>query len=352
MAQGQSGTKTGTKNGTNSAQAQTVRVLFGGDVMLGRNVKECILRHGADYPLQPVAPLMRAPDLTVVNLECAITDSPERWPGAPKAFYFGAPPAAADTLEGAGVDLVSLANNHALDYGVEGLRDTLRLLRSHGIRVAGAGENRAEACSAAILDCRGIRFGMAAFCDHQSDFAAGDGCPGIAYLDLDEEGAALQQLRQALQPLQRAAVDWPILSLHWGPNMVFRPAPRLRRIAHAAIDMGWKILFGHSAHVFQGIEIHRGCPILYAAGDLVDDYYVDPHFRNDHQLLFELELTRTSWRRIELHPLFIAQCRTRPAAGAQADYIVRQMTALCRELGTTVRHEAGRMWVECGDAGA
>ncbi|HJV52887.1 MAG TPA: CapA family protein [Noviherbaspirillum sp.] len=320
-------------------QAQTVRVVFGGDVMLGRNVKECILRHGPAYPLEPVAPLMRAADLAIVNLECAITASMERWPGAPKAFYFGAPPAAVETLSSAGIALVSLANNHALDYGVEGLHDTLRLLRENGIAAAGAGENRAAARCAAILDRAGMRFGMAAFCDHQADFAAGDDSPGVAWLDLDAEAAALRALQDALEPMRRASVDWPILSLHWGPNMVLRPAPHLRRIAHAAVDMGWKIVFGHSAHVFQGIEVHRGFPILYAAGDLVDDYYVDPHFRNDHQLLFEMELTRTSWRGIVLHPLFIARCRTRAASGEHAQTIASRMGALCRELGTPVRYD-------------
>lgn len=77
----------------------------------------------------------------------------------------------------------------------------------------------------------------------------------------------------------------------------------------AAVEMGWKTVFGLSAHVFQGIELHHGRPILYAASDLVDDYLVDPSFRNDHPLLFELEFGGGELRRIQLHPLFIARCR-------------------------------------------
>lgn len=330
----------------NSEQARAIRVMFGGDVMLGRNVKECILRDGPGYPLGPIAQRMSAPDLTIVNLECALTSSVERWAGAPKAYYFGAPPQAIETLAEAGVDMVSLANNHTLDYGVEGLHDTLQQLRRHGIRHAGAGLSREEARSAAIVGCRGITIGMAAFCDHQADFAADGDRPGISYLDLDDEAAALDALRRALEPLQRAAVDWPVLSLHWGPNMVSRPSPRFRRIAHAAIDMGWKILYGHSAHVFQGIELRGGCPILYAAGDLVDDYCVDAAFRNDHQLLFELELTRDALRRIALYPVFIARCRTSHASGEQARYIAERMTALCREFGTQVRRDGDGMRIE------
>lgn len=323
-----------------------VRLMLGGDVMLGRQVKESMLRHGADYPLGPVAGTMRAADLTLVNLECAITSSQQRWPGAPKAFYFGAPPEAALSLVHAGIDMVSLANNHVLDFGVDGLRETLHHLERAGIRHAGAGKNSHEATAHALADCKGMRFGMAAFCDHQADFAAGRDQPGIAYIDLDDEAATLQRFRQALQRLHDAGVNWPILSLHWGPNMVLRPSQAFRRLAHAAIGMGWRILYGHSAHVFHGIEIHHGCPILYAAGDLVDDYHVDPQFRNDRQLLFELALSPDGLRRIRLHPVRIAQCQVRPAAGAELDEIAHAMTARCTELGTQVRRDGKELWID------
>ena len=308
--------------------------MFGGDTMLGRIVKKYMLRYGSNYPLGPIAPLMRNADLTIVNLECAITSTVGLWPGEPKAFYFGAAPQAVHTLTDAGVDMVNLANNHMLDFDVEGLRQTLHYLKKHGIGFTGAGENLIEANTPAIIERQGVRFGMTAFCDHQEDFAAGEHRPGIAYINLDDEAGALASFRQALESPRMAGVDWPILSLHWGPNMVFRPSIKFRRLAHAAIDMGWKILFGHSAHVFQGIEIYHGCPILYAAGDLVDDYYVDPGFRNDHQLLIEIEFDRTAMRHIQLHPVFIEHCQARPATGEQLDYIVDQMTVLCRELGS------------------
>lgn len=308
--------------------------------MLGRMVATSIRRYGPDYPLGAVAGLMRQADLAIVNLECAITASMTRWSGAPKAYYFGAPPEAALSLAGAGVKLASLANNHSLDFGVDGLRDTIGALEHHGIAHAGAGASLAAALRPAILECKGVRLGMAAFCDHQRDFAARAGRPGIAWLDLADERKALAAFEQSLAPLREARVDWPILSLHWGPNMAWRPGAGFRRLAHAAVDMGWKIVYGHSAHVFQGIEIRRGCPILYAAGDLVDDYCVDPAFRNDHQLLFELELDGGALRRILLHPLFIARCRTQAADQGQADWIARQMGALCRELGTRLDTDA------------
>lgn len=330
---------------------ETMRLMLGGDVMLGRGVGGYIERRGPNYPLGAIASMMREADLTVINLECAITSSRHHWPGEPKAFYFGAPPQAVQTLVDAGVDMVSLANNHVLDFGEEGLRETCDLLMQHGIRYGGAGLDSQEAHLPKLIECSGTRFGMAAFCDHQGDFAAQANRAGIAYIDLDDEHAVIAAWRDALAYLQRAAVDWPILSLHWGPNMAFRPSARFRRLAHVAIDMGWKILFGHSAHVFQGLEMYRGCPIIYAAGDLVDDYYVDPQYRNDHQLLFELELSHDSLLRIFFHPVFIQYCRVRPATGAQFAHIVEWMTRMCDELGTRVRQRDAVVWIECTDSG-
>jgi poly-gamma-glutamate capsule biosynthesis protein CapA/YwtB (metallophosphatase superfamily) len=320
--------------------------MLGGDVMLGRLVAEAIERFGHAYPLAPVAGLLRRADLTIVNLECALTDARARWPGPEKRFYFGAPSVAVLSLVDAGIDLVSLANNHALDFGVDGLRDTLRLLSTHQIGSAGAGADRDEACAPALLTRQGVRFGMAAFCDHQADFAAQKARAGTAWLDLDDERGTMLALSGALERLLRAGVDWPILSLHWGPNMVERPSPKFRRLAHAAIDMGWKILYGHSAHVFQGIELYRDCPIVYAAGDLVDDYAIDPGLRNDHQVLFELELTPLALCGVCLHPICIEQCQARTANGAEFDAIATRMRALCGELGTVLHRARDVLWIE------
>jgi poly-gamma-glutamate synthesis protein (capsule biosynthesis protein) len=324
----------------------SLRLMFGGDVMLGRLVKEVMLRDGPDMPLAAVTPLLRSADLAIVNLECALTDHTERWHGVPKAFYFGAPTAAAQALKDAGIGLVSLANNHILDYDVQGLQDTLATLDAAGILHTGAGMDLAGALRPAIAEAGGVRIGMAAFCDHQPDFAASEDHPGMAWLGLHDEAAAIDAFARALAPLRANHVRWPILSLHWGPNMVRAPTPHQRRLARAAIEVGWKIVFGHSAHVFQGVELYEGCPILYAAGDLVDDYQVDPAFRNDHQLLFGVELGEDSLARIVMHPLFIRRCRVAPADAAQRAWIFAQMTERCAALGTGTRVEGERLIIE------
>lgn len=325
-----------------------VRLVMGGDVMLGRLVADHIAAFGPDYPLGGVASTLRGADLALVNLECAITESSRPWSGAPKPFYFGAPPAAAEGLAHAGIDVVTLANNHALDFDVAGLADTMRLLRAQGIACAGAGRDLTEAMAPVVFERGGLRLGLVAYCDHQADFAARADAPGTAYLDLEEEAGVRERLRADADRLRALGVDWPVLSLHWGPNMVERPSARFRRIAHASVDAGFRLLFGHSAHVFQGIEVYRGAPILYAAGDLVDDYAVDPELRNDRQVLFEVELVGGSVRRMGLRPVLIGRCRVVPAARSDFEAVVERATKLCAELGTRVRREGSQVWVEAG----
>jgi poly-gamma-glutamate synthesis protein (capsule biosynthesis protein) len=320
-----------------------LRLVLGGDVMLGRLVKEEILARGPTYPLGPVAPFMRAADLTIVNLECAITDRDVEWEGAPKAFYFGAPPAAIDALADAGVDLVSLANNHSLDFGRQGLLDTLDALTARGIASAGAGRTLEDALAPAVVERRGVRFGMAAFCDHQEDFAARADAPGIAYLDLDDEGSARDGFQRSLDRMRALGVDWPILSLHWGPNMVWRPSPRFVRLARAAIDLGYAALFGHSAHVFHGIELYKGRPIFYSTGDLVDDYAVDSEFENDCQLVFDVSLSGLAVEEIGAYPVFIESCRTEFATGPRFERIAERAARLSGEMGTSFVRDADRL---------
>ena len=189
---------------------QSLRVMLGGDVMLGRLVGQAIGQYGADYPLGPIAALMRAADLTIINLECAMTDSDQLWSGMRKAFYFAAPSIAIQSLQEAGVDLVNLANNHTLDFDFQGLHDTLAILKQANILYAGAGDNLKQARQPAILNCHGLQFAMISYCDHQADFAASAGQAGragMSYLDLSHEKAALMQIEADFKPLQSQGID-------------------------------------------------------------------------------------------------------------------------------------------------
>jgi poly-gamma-glutamate capsule biosynthesis protein CapA/YwtB (metallophosphatase superfamily) len=314
-----------------------VTLALAGDTMLGRGVADRL----ADDPGLPLlAPEVRefaaAADLFVLNLECCVSARGERFPDPHKPFFFRAPPLAADRLAGLGVDCVTLANNHALDYGPEALLDTLEHLSAAGIAVAGAGPEVAAARTPAILAAPGgARVRVVATSDHPAAFAAADDRPGIAYADL-RGGGVPDWLRAAAAPSDDA--DVVLVSPHWGPNMRAEPVAHVRAAARALVEAGATLVAGHSAHVFQGV----GGRVLYDLGDFVDDYAVDRRLRNDLGLLWRVTLDAGGPMRLEALPLALDYAHTRAARGADAEWVLARLGELCAALGTAVEVEDGR----------
>jgi poly-gamma-glutamate capsule biosynthesis protein CapA/YwtB (metallophosphatase superfamily) len=132
-----------------------------------------------------------------------------------------------------------------------------------------------------------------------------------------------------------------VVSAHWGPNWGYQPPAEHIRFAHRLVDVGADVVFGHSGHVFRGIELYRRRPIIYCAGDFIDDYAVDEIERNDESFIFIFETSESGISRILLHPTLIAACQARLARGADAVRIGEKMERLCLGFGTPVRQEAG-----------
>jgi len=292
-----------------------VRLALAGDTMLGRGVARVLERGQPPESLfQPaLAEITRAADLFVLNLECCIS---ERGSPVPKIFNFRAPPKAVETLVHLGVGCVTLANNHALDYGENALLDTFEHLRVAGISWVGAGLNEEEA--RAPVTVQGVP--IVACCDHEPGFAAGNDRPGIAYADLRNHvpGWLIERARGAL------------VCPHWGPNMTPRPLSSIRAAARELREAGAALVAGTSAHVFHGVE----GSVLYDLGDFLDDYSVDPRLRNDLGLLFLVDLEEGELRSVETVPLKLEYAYTRLARGEEADRIRRRFRRACEELET------------------
>jgi poly-gamma-glutamate capsule biosynthesis protein CapA/YwtB (metallophosphatase superfamily) len=227
----------------------SLTVALAGDTMLGRKVGERLARPAHQSLAAAVKEIAGGADLFIASLECCISDrgAPVREPGKP--FYFRAPPVAAERLAEIGVNCVSLANNHALDFGSKALQDTLDHLRAAGIAVVGAGCDEAAARAPVVLDAGGVRVRIVAVSDHPASYAAGVQRPGIAFADL-ARASVPPWLRVACTP--DADADVPIVLPHWGPNMRSSPVPHVRRAAAALQAAGATLIAGHSAHVPQG----------------------------------------------------------------------------------------------------
>ncbi|TDC85014.1 CapA family protein [Actinomadura sp. 7K507] len=317
-----------------------VTVALAGDTMLGRGVADEIAASGPNGLFSDdVREIFSGADLGLVNLECCVSGRGRKWDAPGKPFHFRAPPAAAEALAGLGVDCVTLANNHALDYGPEALADTLRHLGGAGIQVVGAGASPEEARECVVLEAGGLRIAVVGVTDHPVDFAAGHGRPGVAHAELEKgvPGYLVEQIRRL-----RESDDVVLVLAHWGPNMTREPLPYVRRAAGELVDAGATLVAGSSAHVFHGVAL----PVIFDMGDFIDDYAVDGRLRNDLGLLFLVTLDGAGPSRVEAVPLRLAYSHTHLADDAGHAWIAERFTRACAAFGTSVKAEGGRLVVE------
>lgn len=282
--------------------------------MLGRGVNARLgqgrgsrLWNGLEGALQNV-------DLFAFNLECSITDA-AAW-GSWKKFRFKMTPGHAAPLLNAipipsgATTFVSVANNHVLDFGPEGLSDTIDLLEEIGIAHAGAGADSREAWRPAVITTAeaGVRVGFIAVADHcgclrMGQWVAGRSQPGIAWANLSSgRTEALLAAVAALDPV----VDVLVVSFHGGGN--YRPEgvpPWMRHLAEALVDAGADVIWGHSAHHVLPIERIRGRHVIFGTGGLVDDYLRRPEYRNDLGMVVRVSFDSEVGQSAEVVPIRI-----------------------------------------------
>jgi len=305
--------------------------------MLGRKVAERLRKAAPESLFAPeVVEAARAADLMIVNLECCISE--RGIPAPDRLFHFRAPPIAAEALAHLGVDCVTLANNHVLDYGAEALDDTLRYLRAAGVRSVGAGRNEEAARAPLALEANGEWLRVLAFSDQPAEYAAGPDRPGIAFADLSRKKLA----DWLLEPMHEDDPQSVLVCPHWGPNMAPQPVPEVRRAAEAFQKAGATLIAGHSAHLFHGVAGR----VLFDLGDFVDDYRVDPVLRTDLGLLWFVDLNAGEPIRIEALPLKLDYCHTRVARGDDRTWIVRRFRDACAALGTQTQERSGHLVVD------
>ncbi len=319
-----------------------MRLIFVGDVMLGRLVNQVLKVEPPEYPWGGTLPIFREADFRICNLECVVSDRGSPWSATPKMFHFRTDAKNVEVLKRAKINAVSLANNHALDFEDEALLDCIDILDRNGIVHAGAGANRAEAERPAIAEVGGIRIGMIAFTDNEPDWEATESQPGVYYVPIDPNDSRAKRLMSLVEEI-RGSVDMLIVSTHWGPNWGYDPLPEHVDFAHRLIASGADTIFGHSPHIFRGIEVFQGKPILYSTGNFIDDYAVDEVERNDQSCIFTLETAGVVPERLILYPTVIDSFQAVMATGAEADVIVRKMQRLCRTIGTEALTISGRL---------
>ncbi|MFC1842423.1 CapA family protein [Candidatus Dependentiae bacterium] len=314
-------------------QKQTITIGLAGDTMLGRLVNKKMDQVGHTYIWGNMLPILKKNNLNIVNLETTLTNSEKK---APKIFNFKATPDKVKALQEANVHVVNLANNHMLDFYDEGLIETLDTLDKEGIKHVGAGRNIAQARTGIIIEKNGIKIGVIGYTDYPQEWKAGKNKPGTNVVTIGD----IAQIKQDIKNL-RKQVDILVLSIHWGPNKRKRPTPEFKTFARQIIDAGVDIIHGHSAHIFQGIEIHNKKIIFYDTGDFVDDYMVGPEIRNDWSFLFQVTVekhgNKTKIKNLKLIPLLIDNMQVNLATGTEKEKIINYMKMLSQKMGTEIK---------------
>jgi poly-gamma-glutamate synthesis protein (capsule biosynthesis protein) len=324
---------------------QPLKLLLAGDVMLGRLVNEMLKVEPPAYPWGDTLSLFHNADVRLCNLECVIADRGTPWSATPKVFHFRSDARNMAVLNAAHIAAVSLANNHVLDFTEAGLSDMLHHLKRAGIHYAGAGATLKEAAEPAIWEAQGRTLGLIACTDNEPDWAATEAHSGIWYVPIRVQDERAHRLFEVVQQ-SKANVSYLIVSLHWGPNWGYAPPAEHRPFAHALIDSGADLVFGHSGHIVRGIEIYKNRPIIYCAGDFIDDYAVDDIERNDRSFLFLIELKGTALSHLFLYPTVIRHYQARRASGQERHEIVAGMQRRCLQLQTATRWRADEECLE------
>jgi poly-gamma-glutamate synthesis protein (capsule biosynthesis protein) len=249
---------------------ESITISAVGDISLARQMVDWMQAQGPAYPFALVAPYIDG-DIGFGNLEGALTDRGEPWP---KGYNFRTPPQFASALTAGHISVVTLANNHIMDYGAVGLTDTIAALDAAGVQHIGAGADAAAAHTAVIVTVRGLRVAFLGYVLTPAEgggfsitsWAAGPGKPGVAIGDAATIRADVAAARQA--------ADFVIVAVHAGDEYRTTPNATQRTLAQAALDAGADAYIGAHAHVVQPVELRGRQLVAWGLGNFVFD--LDP----------------------------------------------------------------------------
>jgi poly-gamma-glutamate capsule biosynthesis protein CapA/YwtB (metallophosphatase superfamily) len=363
-----------------------MRLLLCGDVMTGRGIDQILPHPGdprlheryvssaVDYvrlaervsgPIERPVPFgyiwgdllgeldRRAPDLRIANLETSVTAGGEP---EPKGINYRMHPGNIGCLTAARLDCCVLANNHVLDWGMEGLVDTLEALEAAGVASVGAGRDATAAARPAVLRAPGGGRLLVFACACSSSgvpphWRAAHDRPGVNLL----AGLGHASVGAITEAVGRWAApdDIIMVSLHWGPNWGWEVPRRHRDFAHALIEeAGIDIVHGHSSHHPMAIGVHRGRPILYGCGDLINDYEGIAGyeaFRPDLGVAYFLDIdAQAGLRQLELVAFRRHRLRLDRASHADIAWLRDMLNREGRAMGTAFREEAGALRLAAG----
>ncbi|RAU99800.1 CapA family protein [Paenibacillus sp. YN15] len=312
-----------------------VSLAFTGDVIFAGNVETILKTNGYDYPYREIAELLQKPDFTIANLETPITIRGEQ---QQKQYTYRSSPDALPAFKEAGFDVVNLANNHILDYGQDGLLDTLKALDGAKLLHTGAGKNLEEAYRPVIVEKNGIKIAFLGFSHKVPDnsWKAGVNHPGTTQL---------YDPKQAIKTIQETneQADLVVVMAHWGEERAEKPLEEHRKMARSFIDAGADLIIGTHPHVLQGLETYQGKWIAYSLGNFL--FTTNDHAPSWETAVLQADCSKEGACGITLTPLWNQYAHLKKMEDADAQTLFRRLEKVSYGVGITadgrVQEKAG-----------
>lgn len=320
-----------------ATSAQEVVVNAVGDIMLAGRWAAGIKKRGFDSTFRATADELAKGDINLANLESPIASGGTEFKG--KRFRFRAEPEVAQALAKAGFHLVTLANNHSMDFGVQALAETIENLTASGIAWVGAGENLSEARKMTLYTVRGVKVAFLGFSLTQPvEFFAARNRPGTT--------PGLENIYTADIARARAEADYVIVTFHWGKEGSTTVQPYQRNAAHKAIEAGADAVIGHHPHVLQGVERYRNGIIFYSLGNFA---FASIGNSATSSAIVRLRLDDAK-REAEIVPLDVLNSRVRfqpkPLSGNRAKAVIDQLNRLSQPFDSSIVERNGMFIVD------
>lgn len=304
-----------------------------GDIMLAGRWTPFLRQKGYDHPFNGVRDELASGDINIANLESPIAEAGQEF--SEKMFRFRAEPPVAKAIRAAGFNLVTLANNHSMDFGGNALAETFRHLSDNSITWIGAGKNLSEARKIALYTIKGRKVAFLGYSlTRPVEFFAGQNRPGTA--------PGYEKLVAADIASARSQADYVIVSFHWGKEVISTTQPYQRRAAHKAIEAGADVIIGHHPHILQGIERYKNGIIFYSLGNFI---FASKSTTADVSAIIRLKLN-DSIRIAEILPLDVQHRRVgfqpQLLTGSKGAAVIEKLNNLSKPFKTEIQSKEGR----------
>ena len=312
----------------------SIKMLAGGDVCLARQLPGWVDAEGGDWCFSGLKGIFGHADLVLVNLESTVStvgdffDKHGRRP-----YYYRSRPEMLDILVHAGVSVVNIANNHAMDFDVEAFKQEMGILDCCGIAQCGGGMSQIDAAEPTYVKAGEF---IIAFIGVDTETQLAAARPSQVGVNYSPESELLPLLAGSIA-MARACSDCIIVTPHWGKNWAEKPTDERRGLAKKIIELGAHAILGHSAHILQGIEVHQGCPIIYDMGTLLFDRVSENRMR--YSALFQMEIDASGVKAITVMPVRLRNARAELANPDDSEMILDLVENLSKDLQPDVEIE-------------